>query len=334
MSAEMVLPPSLDTEDGQPRMIGVEIEFAGMSCEQAAGLICDLFSGRIKRIDPHRFEVTETRFGSFTVELDSQYAHPDDNDDDAAASSWDDIGRAVRDGLTTAIATVTSLWLPIEIVSPPVPLAVLPELDSLVPALRGRGAAGCSDGLVYAFATQLNPEVPSLRAESMLAHLKAFLLLAETLRAAIDVDLLRRALPFANAFPSAYVRKVVNPKYQPALPQLVDDYLEANQTRNRELDLLPLFTHLAHERVRAKVEDALIKPRPTFHYRLPDTRVSDPAWSLIVEWNRWVEVEHLAADASALRRLGEIYLDQAESRRPRALVEAIDAWRAERSAGR
>jgi hypothetical protein len=126
--------------------------------------------------------VTETRFGSFTVELDSQYAHPDDNDDDAAASSWDDIGRAVRDGLTTAIATVTRLWLPIEIVSPPVPLAVLPELDSLVPALRGRGAAGCSDGLVYAFATQLNPEVPSLRAESMLAHLKAFLLLAQRLQ--------------------------------------------------------------------------------------------------------------------------------------------------------
>ena len=34
MSAEMVLPPRLDTEEGQPRMIGVEIEFAGMSCEQ------------------------------------------------------------------------------------------------------------------------------------------------------------------------------------------------------------------------------------------------------------------------------------------------------------
>ena len=147
----------------------------------------------------------------------------------------------------------------------------------------------------------------------MLAHLKAFLLLAETLRAAIDVDLLRRALPFANPFPSSYVEKVVDPNYQPALSQLVDDYLEANPTRNRELDLLPLFTHLDPERVRAKVEDALIKARPTFHYRLPDTRVSDPAWSLIVEWNRWVEVEHLAADASALRRLGDVYLDEARA---------------------
>jgi hypothetical protein len=333
MSAEMVLPPSLDTEDGQPRMIGVEIEFAGMSCEQAAGLVCDLFGGRIEPIDPHRFEVTGTRFGSFTVELDSQYAHTDDNDD-AAASSWDDIGRAVRDGLTTTIATVTSLWLPIEIVSPPVPLAVLPELDSLVQALRGRGAEGCSDGLVYAFATQLNPEVPSLRGESVLAHLQAFLLLSETLRAAIDVDLLRRALPFANPFPSNYVEKVVDPNYQPGLRQLVDDYLEANPTRNRELDLLPLFTHIDPERVRAKVEDALIKARPTFHYRLPDTRVSDPAWSLILEWNRWVEVEHLAADAAALRRLSGVYLDEVKSRRPRALAEAIDGWRAERSAGR
>jgi hypothetical protein len=315
-------------------MIGVEIEFAGMSCEQAAGLVRDLFGGRIELIDPYRFEVTETRFGTFTVELDSQYAHPSDGEADTAAYGWDDIGRAVRDGLTTAIAAVTSLWLPIEIVSPPVPLAALPELDNLVPALRGRGAEGCSDGLAYAFATQLNPEAPSLRAESVLAHLKAFLLLAETLRAAINVDLLRRALPFANPFPRTYVGKVVDPNYQPALPQLVDDYLEASPTRNRELDLLPLFTHLAPERVQAKVEDALIKARPTYHYRLPDTRLSDPAWSLIVEWNRWVEVEHLAADAAALRRLGRVCLDEARSHRPRALAEAIDAWRAERSAGR
>lgn len=76
MAAEMVLPPSLDTEQGQPRMIGVEIEFAGVTCEQAAGLVRDLFGGRIEVIDPYRFEVKGTRLGSFTVELDSQYAHP------------------------------------------------------------------------------------------------------------------------------------------------------------------------------------------------------------------------------------------------------------------
>lgn len=107
MSAEMVLPPGLDTEDGEPRTIGVEIEFAGMSCEQAAGLVRDLFGGRIKELDRYWFEVNGTRLGSFTVELDSQYAHH--NDDDRAGSGWKDIGRAVRDGVTTAIATVSSL---------------------------------------------------------------------------------------------------------------------------------------------------------------------------------------------------------------------------------
>ena len=61
-------------------------------------------------------------------------------------SGWDDIGRALRDGMTTAIATVTSLWLPIEIVSPPVPLAILPELDSLVPALRGAAPKAAATG--------------------------------------------------------------------------------------------------------------------------------------------------------------------------------------------
>jgi hypothetical protein len=334
MPAEMVLPPRLDNEQGQPRTIGVEIEFAGMSCEQAAGLVRDLFGGRIEELDAYRFEVNGSRLGSFTVELDSQYAHPEDNDDDRAGSDWADIGRAVRDGVTTAIATVSSLWLPIEIVSPPVPLAALPELDRLVPALRDRGAEGSSDGLVNAFATQFNPEAPSLRAESILAHLKAFLLLAEVLRQAIDVDLLRRALPFTNPFPRSYVAKVIDPNYQLGLRQLIDDYLEANPTRNRELDLLPLLTHIDPERVRAKINDTLIKARPTFHYRLPDTRASDPAWSLIVEWNRWVEVEHLAADAAALRRLGSAYLKEVNSGRARAVPEAIEAWRAERSAGR
>lgn len=337
MPAEMILPPCLETDDGQPRRIGVEIEFAGLSCEQAATLVRDLFGGQIEPIDPYKFEVAGTRFGTFTVELDSQYAHADESEGGEAASvsaGVSDIGRSIRNGVTTAFVAVTSLWLPVEIVAPPIPLEVLPELDRLVPALRTEGAEGSKDGLLYAFATQLNPEAPSLRAESIVAHLKAFLLLAGRLRAEIDVDLLRRTLPFTDPFPKTYFQKVIDPDYWPALPQFIDDYLETNPTRNRELDLLPLLMHIAPEQVRAKVEDELVKSRPTFHYRLPDTRLSDPTWSVVTEWNRWAEVERLAADPEALRDLGGAFLDAAESRKPEAPAEAIDAWRAENSPGR
>jgi hypothetical protein len=46
-----------------------------------------------------------------------------------------------------------------------------------------------------------------------------------------------------------------------------------------------------------------IKSRPTFHYRLPNSRVDEPQWGGVVEdWNRWVQVERLAFDQ---RRLNE-----------------------------
>jgi hypothetical protein len=48
-----------------------------------------------------------------------------------------------------------------------------------------------------------------------------------------------------------------------------------------------------------------IKARPTFHYRLPDSRVDDPKWSFACEWNRWVEVERLAENPDHLRALSD-----------------------------
>jgi hypothetical protein len=329
----MIEPPRTNTEDGRPRRIGAEIEFSGVSCDKAAELVRHLYGGKVRSLDPYRFEVADTRLGTFTVELDCQYAHPSEDEKHEPGEDAG-IGETVRSGLATAIGAITSLWLPVEIVSPPVPLSALPELERLIPVLREAGAEDTKEGLTYAFATQLNPEVPSLQVRSVLAHLKAFLLLAEKLRAVIDVDLLRRALPFIDPFPKEYARKVVDPHYQPELPQFVDDYIAANPTRNRELDLLPLLAELAPEQVRTSVDDVLVKPRPTFHYRMPDTRLSDPRWGLIVEWNRWVEVELLAADAGALERLGQVFIDDGASRRDQLLSKEIDAWRAARqSAG-
>ena len=325
----MIEPPYPHTEAGRPRRIGVEIEFIGVSCERAAELVRDLYGGAMRPLDSYRFLVTGTRLGDFTVELDCQYAHTDGSPDADL-----DVTNAIRNGLASAVGAVSSLWVPVEIVSPPVPLSALPELDGLIPALRNAGAEDTKEGLVYAFATQLNPEVPSFSIESIIRHLRAFLLLEDKLRAEIDIDLLRRTLPFTNPFPKAYARKVANPLYQPELPQFVEDYIAANPTRNRELDLLPLLAELAPDQVRASIDDIRVKPRPTFHYRMPDTRLSDPGWGFVIEWDRWVGVELLAADAGALARLGEIFVDQGNRHRDRILVSEINAWWARRSAGR
>ena len=40
--------------------------------------------------------------------------------------------------------------------------------------------------------------------------------------------------------------------------------------------------------MRAVLPNEKINGRPTFHYRLPDARLSDPGWSIAPDWNRWV----------------------------------------------
>jgi hypothetical protein len=95
---------------------------------------------------------------------------------------------------------------------------------------------------------------------------------------------------------------------------LIDDYIALNPTRNRNLDMLPLFALLDEDRVRSKLPEEKINARPTFHYRLPDMSLKDKDWGLATEWNRWVAVEWLAADQQRLASLSRAYLDHKGSR--------------------
>jgi len=151
--------------------------------------------------------------------------------------------------------------------------------------------------------------------------------LSPWLRAEIGVDPARRVLPFIGHFPDAYVRLVIDPGYAPDLGTLIDDYLEHNPTRNRELDLLPLFAHLDPGRVERALPDAHVKARPTFHYRLPNSRIDDPAWGgVIEEWNRWLEVERLAADPARLEEACTAYRRHLDRSPLADWVEQARAW--------
>ncbi len=321
---EFIEPPHPRAADGRERRVGVEIEFANLRCRDAAELVRERFGGELREQDPHRFEVAGTELGDFTVELDWRYVHGSDK---FAGGGERPAGRGVADKLErefyTTLGDIGRLWVPVEIIAPPVPFGRLRELNAIVSDLRAADAEGTDEGLLFAFATQFNPEVPSLDHESILDHLKAFLLLSDWLRQEIELDIKRRLLPFIDPFPESYVRQVVDPGYRPSRDQLIDDYLEANPTRNRELDMMPLFSELDPERVRARVDDPLIKPRPTFHYRLPDTRLRDPEWSLATEWNRWVRVEQLADDEDRLRAAAEDYLAGSNPWSPREWIERI-----------
>ena len=95
---------------------------------------------------------------------------------------------------------------------------------------------------------------------------------------------------------------MLNENYNPDLSTLIDDYLDANATRNRPLDLLPLFLHLDGDSFRARLPEEQISPRPAFHYRLPNSMIDDPNWSISQEWAAWMKVERLAADVDELDR--------------------------------
>ncbi|GAA0623853.1 amidoligase family protein [Halomonas beimenensis] len=304
-------PPMPRNAEGRPRRVGVEIEFAGLPPRDTARLVCELFGGEVEVLSPHRLRVKGARWGDFGIELDTQYAHPDERLIDHEAywdSEWERMRQDFHNRTRELIGDVVTGLVPTEIVCPPVPWEELGELDALVRALREHGAKGTDASLLYGFGLHLNPEVPDLAAESILAHLRAYLLTAPWLRDQIQVDITREVLPHANPFPRAYVLKVLDPAYAPDVETLIDDYLEYNPTRNRELDLLPLFAYLHPRHPHELLANRLVHPRPTYHYRLPNAQLSDPDWDATQEWNRWLEVERLAAAPRTLAERSADYL--------------------------
>ncbi len=304
----LLAPPWLKNAEGNPRHVGVELEISGLGLDaltnhvaQALGLNIET-TGRYERVlkgDPD---------GDWVVELDFNLLKELGREPRAQGTLSADVACAAEDILAWAAQAL----VPLEVISPPLPLHRLNQFERLIKRLRQVGAKGTSDSAINAFGMQFNPELPSLEPQLITASLKAFVCLYDWLFERADIDLSRRVTSYVDPYPTCYVKKIVSLHYQPDLPHLIDDYLADNPTRNRALDMLPLFVYLDENRVRSQVDDELVKPRPTFHYRLPDCDIHKPEWGLHVAWNDWVEVERLAADETRLQACCaayESYLD-------------------------
>ena len=283
-----LLPPRPHRPDGSLRRVGVELEFGGPGIVEAAAALARALGGEVRCDDGYRCTIPGSLLGELVVELDMRLAHPAEGD-----------GALVR-GMRDLVGAVGSLWMPAEVATAPLPIDRIGEADRLLEPLRRAGAYGTRRHLHHAFGLQFNPELPDCEPRTIRDHMRAFALLAPRLRAEIGVDLSRRLSAYIEPWPEAYVERILDPAYAPDLAALIDDYLDANPTRNRELDMLPLFAHLDDRRVRARLPDEKISARPTFHYRLPDSRVDEAGWTITAEWNRWVAVERLASDAARL----------------------------------
>lgn len=315
------MPPLCHNAKGEERRCGVEIEYTGVPLAHAANIVAGLWRGKITCKHTHLAEI-HTGLGDFSVELDVAWMRK--------LSEQAEAERALEqfplaETTDKMLAPFVEAIAPHEIVTPPLPFSRLHELDILVERLREAGAKGTSDSVIYAFGVHLNPELPALDAGTITRYLQAFLLLYEWMKDAMQVDATRMLTGFARGFPMDYMRLVLSPSYRPDMTQLIEDYLDYNPTRNRALDMLPLFTYIDEKRVRAVVTDTLVKARPTFHFRLPNCHIDRPGWSLAEAWGYWLEVEKLAGDTERLQKMQAAWTKYHES--PLYLLD--NRWREE-----
>ncbi len=303
---KFILPVRLQNTKGAERKAGFEFEFAGLDVHQSSLLIRELFGGRIRK--KSRFEAAvATTLGTFEVALDARLIK-----DRAYLKSLRKAGIRLKreDWWEDRLEEAASAVVPYEISAPPIPFTKLAALDRLREAMRRRNARGTKARLRYAFGMHINPEIPDEDPVTSLNVLRSFLLYHPWLVGRLEVDLSRRVMPFINSFPDAYVRLVMDSEYRPDRRRFMEDYLAHNPTRNRPLDLLPIFCAWHPRIIRKALPGEKVKPRKTYHYRLPNCSFDEPRWRIAREWNHWVAIEDLAADEAKLLALAGLLLEE------------------------
>ncbi len=297
------------------RRVGFELEFAGLDLERTVDVVLAAISGKVKTKTVAE-TIIASNYGEFKVEVDWDYLKREARGNTDAKPHLDLLGSAA------------TLLVPIEVVCPPIAIDQLSILDSLVSGLREAGAQGTDNSPVAAFGVHINTEIPKLDAKHVESYLKAFALLQWWLVDAHDVNMSRRLTPYIDLYPEAYLLEVAGEKGL-SLEQIIDKYLEKNPTRNRALDMLPLFSDIDSDRVKRIIDDPRINSRPTFHYRLPNCEIDKDAWFLVDSWNIWWVVEELASNDDALDELCQQFVGS-----KRAIlgvdraswVKTIDSW--------
>lgn len=289
--------------DGVERHVGIELEMHGLALEQLAQTAARVLELQVCSAGRYERRLCGDPAGDWEVELDFTLLKKMGREDRQPDSLMNEIG----DTAETLLAMGAEPLVPVELVSPPIPLHRLPEVEILIDRLRDAGALGTSSRLLYAFGMQFNPEVPDTDPTTLRDYLRAFLCLYDWLDERAEINFTRRLTSYIDAFPRHYTLKVLASTYAPDTTQLIRDYLEDNPTRNRALDLLPLFAWLDRKLVEEYVQDERIKARPTFHYRLPNCEIDRPGWGLKQAWHDWLVVESLAEDKDRLEACCQAY---------------------------
>ncbi|MDA3895938.1 MAG: amidoligase family protein [Desulfobacteraceae bacterium] len=304
-------PVQFKNNKNTPRKVGFEIEFGNVPVKETVEAVQNSLGGTIHEISPFIFEITNSTIGKLKIERDAELLNSGKYRETLAKFNIDFDPGTFANEIELGIDKLSSLLIPCEIVTEPLPIEQFLKLDDIVTVLNELHAEGTQRSVFYAFGLHINPSVPDLDPGTLLNYLQSFLMLSDWIIADSGIDFSRRFFTnFIDPFPDAYLALILDPEYRPSVKKLIDDYLGFNPTRNRALDMLPVFCEVDRGSVFAAVkknEQSLLSSRPAFHYRLPDCRVGDKKWSIADEWNRWWYVEALAANKSIRNELIELW---------------------------
>ncbi len=305
------LPKLFFNNKNEPRHVGIEIEYSNLSLEKSAKLVSDLFGGNLHKITKYELELKDTKYGNFKFELDAQLLQKMQSDN--LFDKLSDIIGSVSHSIDDIVDKTSKGFVPFEIAAPPIPIKNLDEADKMIESLRLNGALGTTHSLYYAFGVHFNIEPPSQNIEDVLRLFKSFLIIQKWIEVQSEVDIARKISPYINDFPKEYIKKIVDIDYKPTKEEFLQDYIKYNPTRNRILDMLPQLAFWDEKEVRKHLPKEKINPRPTYHYRLPNSKVNLFRWNLSQEFQLWVIVEILANNEKVFNKMSKEFLLQLDS---------------------
>ena len=199
------MPDIMNTCDGSERKVGVEVELSGLGYEELVSLCARLLNGKSKQVSRYVSEI-QTDQGAYTIELDSDPIKDLDLQDSRLPESVRELGGHAMSVIDAAAEKI----VPLEIVSPPLPFGQLERMESLCDELRKAGALGSQEAIYYAFGLQLNPELPDLKADTIVRYLRAFAALYEWLKERHQIDFSRKLTSYIEPWSSGYIDLLIS----------------------------------------------------------------------------------------------------------------------------
>jgi len=292
------------------RHVGFELEFSNIDIKEIVSIMEKEFNLQANKINNYLYEL-HSEYGDFILELDFELLTKQKLQTKAKELCQKigiDISKEEINSIENFIAELSRDIVPYEISTPPLPLDKIELVENIVEKLKQNNARGTKHKIYYAFGLHINIEVISVEVKSLLAYLRAYVILQDFINKDAKIDLARKITPFIDNFKNDYIKYILDENYDPSRDKFIEDYLKFNPSRNRSLDMLPILAFLDEKRVRKVLPNEKIKPRPAFHYRLSNSNIGEKNWKVSNEWNRWILIENLANNEESLKQLSTEYL--------------------------